>query len=206
MAKRLGKPNNVGALATNDPQIRQPCRRIQEALMPRWFSDFPCYIRSMRATLTLVTKELFRHQQKEITMQKLYKLFTGLFIAILISSSSFLPNLLAAQQDKGKPEKVEKTKTERAYPFHGKLSAFDKKAKSITLHGKEKSRTFYLTDKTKIVKNGKTATLEDAVVGEDVAGSILPDENGKLVLKSLRLGPKPEADKKPAKPTKDEES
>ncbi len=138
-------------------------------------------------------------------MKKSFSLFTGLVIAIILSCSSFSPGLRADPQDKGKPESTEKAKTEKAYPFRGKLSALDKKAKSITLHGKEKSRTFYLTEKTKIEKNGKPATLEDAVVGEDVAGSILPDENGKLILNSLRLGPKPETDKKPAKPKKEKE-
>jgi hypothetical protein len=139
-------------------------------------------------------------------MQKLFKLFTGLFIAILLTSSSFSPNLMADEQDTGSSDKVEKAKKQKAYPFRGKLSALDTKAKSITLHGKEKSRTFYLTDKTKIEKNGKPATLEDAVVGEDVAGSTLPDENGKLMLNSLRLGPKPAVEKKPAKPKKSKES
>ncbi len=138
-------------------------------------------------------------------MKKVFKLFTALFIATAITSSGFAPSAMADPQEKEKPAKTEETKKPRAYPFHGKLGAVDKKASSITLHGKEKSRTFYITAKTKIEKNGKPATLEDAVVGEPVAGSVLPDENGKLMLSSLRLGPKPESDKKPAKPKKEKD-
>jgi hypothetical protein len=149
--------------------------------------------------------EKLSYQQKEKTMKKVFKLFTALFITTAIASSGFTPSLMADPQAKDKPAKTEETKKPRAYPFYGKLGAVDKKAGSITLHGKEKSRTFYITEKTKIEKTGKPATIEDAVVGEQVAGSVLPDENGKLMLSSLRLGPKPESDKKPAKPKKDKE-
>ena len=139
-------------------------------------------------------------------MKHLSKLFTVLSIAVVFAVSGFTPQLFADHHEDDKTEKKEKAKKPRAYPFRGKLGAVDKKAQSITLHGKEKSRTLYLSKKTKTQKNGKPATLEGAIVGEEVAGSILPDENGKLMLKSLRFGPKPKSEKKPAKAEKQKDS
>ena len=136
-------------------------------------------------------------------MKNSLKLFSILVLTAILGSTGLAPVSMAADAAaKEQPAKAEKEKKRRAYPFHGKLGALDKKAKSITLHGKEKSRTFYLTEKTKIQKNGKPATLEDAVIGEEVAGSVLPDENGKLMLNRLRIGPKPEKKKKPVKTEK----
>ena len=44
-------------------------------------------------------------------------------------------------------------------PFHGKVSAIDKTAKTIALEGKEKNRTFQITSSTKITKDGKPAIV-----------------------------------------------
>ena len=76
-------------------------------------------------------------------------------------------------------------------PFKGKLGAVDLVNKTITLDEKTK-RTFQVTSDTKIMKAGKPATLEDAVVGEDVGGRYTKGDDGKLVLKSVRFGAKPE--------------
>lgn len=80
----------------------------------------------------------------------------------------------------------------RAIPFHGKLGAVDKTNKTITLDEKTK-RTFEITSDTKIMKAGKPATLDDAVVGDDVAGQYVKGVDGKLQAKSVRFGAKPEA-------------
>lgn len=89
----------------------------------------------------------------------------------------------ASQGDKsgkaGKPAK--------GGPFHGKLAAVDKVAKTITV-GK---RTFQITSETKIKKNGKPATLEDGVVGETVSGYIKPGGEGKLMATTINFGQKP---------------
>jgi hypothetical protein len=62
--------------------------------------------------------------------------------------------------------------TERAkqMPFRGKIVKIDHEAKTVTLGGKEKDRTFALTDQTKIKKNGQAAKLADVLVGESVGG------------------------------------
>ena len=97
--------------------------------------------------------------------------------------------------DEAKPEKPNKEaaaeagKANRAIPFRGKLAS--KTDSSITIG----ARTFEVTAETKIMKAGKSATLADAVVGEDVGGSY-QDQDGKLVAKMVRFGPKPEAEPK----------
>ncbi len=74
-------------------------------------------------------------------------------------------------------------------PFHGKLKAVDKNAKTITV-GKT---TVQITSDTKILKDGKPATLTDAVVGEQVGGAYKKADDGKLNATKIHFGAKPEA-------------
>ena len=122
----------------------------------------------------------------------------GLFIAVLLAASFVITPFTLSAQDKEKPAAAAEAKPQ-AYPFSGKLGAVDKEKKSITILGKEKSRTLFLDDQTKIVKNEKPATLADAAVGEHVAGQVRKTADGKEVLSSLRIGPKPAVEEKPAK-------
>jgi len=73
-------------------------------------------------------------------------------------------------------------------PFRGRLAAIDKAGRTITI-GK---RTFHLTPETKILRAGKPATLESAVLGEETSGGFKTSENGKLVATKVNLGPKVE--------------
>jgi colicin import membrane protein len=94
-----------------------------------------------------------------------------------------------AATDKAATEKQAATKTEKkasAGPFHGKLAALDKMAKTITV-GK---RTFLITSETKMFKAGKPATLDDGVVEEEVSGYVKPNDEGKLVATKVTFGPK----------------
>jgi hypothetical protein len=99
------------------------------------------------------------------------------------------------QTNKAKPAppaadaKAALDKKPSAGPFHAKLSAVDKAAKTITV-GK---RTFQITSETKFFKAGKSATIADGVVGEQVSGYVKPDSDGKLVATKVTFGPKPEA-------------
>jgi len=70
----------------------------------------------------------------------------------------------------------------------------DKTAKTI----KVGERTFHVTSETRIMKAGKPATLDDAVVGEEVGGTY-KEADGKLNAVSLRLGPRPEGGEKKKK-------
>lgn len=122
----------------------------------------------------------------------------GLFFAVILAASVITTPLNLTAQEAGKPVAAE-AKQPRPYPFNGKLSAVDKEMKTITIMGKEKNRTLHLDDQTKVVKNEKPASLADATVGEEIAGQLRKTADGKEVLVSLRLGPKPAAAAKPAK-------
>jgi hypothetical protein len=97
-------------------------------------------------------------------------------------------------------EKKEVAKKPISGPFHGRLANLDKAAKTITV-GK---RTFHITPETKILRNDKPATLEDAVVGEEVSGYMKPDEAGKMFATKLNLGPKAGAQASAKKSAEDE--
>jgi len=85
-------------------------------------------------------------------------------------------------------------KKPKAAPFNGKILSVDQVNKTITLDEKTK-RTFQITSDTKIVKDGKPATLEDAVVGDSIGGRWTQDANGKLTATSVRFGVKPKTAK-----------
>ena len=78
------------------------------------------------------------------------------------------------------------TKSKAAHPFHGKLAAVDKIAKTI----KVGESVYQVTSATKITKDGKPATLEDGIVGEPVSGYVKPTEDGKMPATTLHFGAK----------------
>jgi hypothetical protein len=83
----------------------------------------------------------------------------------------------------------------RAIPFHGMISAVDTRAKTFTIAGKEHSRTFKITDKTVMTKAGAPATMKDVVANEEVRGSYWKVMDGTLEAKTVKLGPKTDAEK-----------
>ena len=95
---------------------------------------------------------------------------------------------------KTQPEATAKKSS--AGPFHGKLAAVDLASRSIKV-GK---RTFFVTAETKIQKAGKTAKLEDGIVGDPCSGYVKTDDHGRLVAKSINFGPKAEGAAATAKP------
>jgi len=105
------------------------------------------------------------------------------------------------QKDESSTAAAVKEKKKDTAPFHGKISAVDMTAKTITVG----ERIFQVTSSTKIMKAGKPATLDEATVGEEVGGLYKKAEDGKLELLSLRLGPKPEKEAKPEEPEKKKE-
>lgn len=75
------------------------------------------------------------------------------------------------------------------------ISAVDQKAKTFTIAGKEKSRVFKITDKTVMTKAGAPATMKDVVANEEVRGSYWKMSDGTMEAKTLKLGPKTDAEK-----------
>jgi hypothetical protein len=94
----------------------------------------------------------------------------------------------SSQKNSAAEKKDAHEKKASSHPFHGILKAVDKNAKTITV-GKV---TYQITSETKFKKHDKPATLDDGVVGEEAAGYLKPDANGKLFASSVRFGPKPE--------------
>ena len=98
--------------------------------------------------------------------------------------------------EKKTPAAVEKKadpageKKQGRIPFNGKLDAVDKITKIITVG----ERKFQITSETKLMKHGTPATLEDATVGEGVGGNYEKGDDGKLVARMVRFGPRPEAE------------
>ena len=118
---------------------------------------------------------------------------TPLLLALLVgglthnapaqSTNKTAPNRNSATQ---KQEPATGEKKPSAGPFHGKLAALDKTARTIKV-GK---RTFQITSETKIKRAGKPATLDDAIVGEEISGYNKPADDGKLIATTVNLGPK----------------
>ena len=115
------------------------------------------------------------------------------------ASASASPKATTAPKTKASPTPAANTTTDvtkaRAIPFHGMISAVDQKAKTFTIAGKEKSRVFKVTDKTVMTKAGKPATIKDAVANEEVRGSYWKLTDGTLEAKTVKLGPKTDAEK-----------
>ena len=84
---------------------------------------------------------------------------------------------------------------QRAIPYRGKIASVDSSAKTFTIAGKDKSRTFKITDKTTMTKAGQPATMKDVVADEEVRGSYWKMADGTLEAKTVRLGPLTEAEK-----------
>src|SRR6185369_8280244 len=94
----------------------------------------------------------------------------------------------AAEGAKDKPAQTPKPEDkQKQMPFRGKVSAVDKIAKTITLEGKEKGRTYHITSASKITKSGKPAVLDDVVVGQSVGG-LVKETAGKWEVATLNIG------------------
>jgi len=84
------------------------------------------------------------------------------------------------------PNQTMTPKGHNVIPFHGKITAVDTKAMTLTIG----SRTFQITSDTKISKDGQPATLSDGMVGEPVRGTYKKADAGKLDAVSVQFGAK----------------
>jgi hypothetical protein len=90
--------------------------------------------------------------------------------AVVTCMVAFALNQGLAQETGGSTTSPKTTERAKQMPFRGKIVKIDHEAKTVTLGGKEKDRTFALTEQTKIKKNGQAAKLADVLVGESVGG------------------------------------
>jgi hypothetical protein len=122
-------------------------------------------------------------------MIDLIKLSTFAFLATALTA---LPAHAQATKTNKPPVDAKASTEKKPHPIHGKLAAINKSANSITV-GKT---PYFLNAETKITKGGKPASLEQAVIGEDVSGYVKPGSDGKLFASTLHLSPKLDAKKK----------
>lgn len=108
-------------------------------------------------------------------------------LSLLAMAVAATPIVSRAQTTSTNAVPKKKAAPNRTLPFRGKLKAVDNTAKTITVG----TETIHITSETKITKSGKPATLEDGIVGDDVAGAYHKDAEGKSDAISLRFGPKP---------------
>jgi hypothetical protein len=119
--------------------------------------------------------------------RKIAKITTlSLFAAALVA----MP-VLSRAQDSNAPASPNQTapakpKKHSNPPFHGKLSAVDTNAKTLTVG----TLTLQVTPDTKITKDGQPAVLADGVVGEQVRGSYKKTDDGKLNAVTVHFGVK----------------
>src|SRR4051812_37532506 len=76
------------------------------------------------------------------------------------------------------------SETEGPAKFYGPVSAVDAAAKTLTVG----DQTYTVTGESQVTKDGKPATLADAVVGEPARGSFTKSKDGKLEVTKLRFG------------------
>lgn len=124
--------------------------------------------------------------------------------AIVAAALVAAPAVLRAEDKPAQPGAGQSSehaaKKKGVVPFHGKVSAVDATAATVTV-GKT---TVNITSETKITKDGKPATLADITVGEKIGGSYKKDEAGKMNAVSIRIGEKPEKEaKKPKQENKE---
>ena len=60
------------------------------------------------------------------------------------------------------------------------VSAVDQKNKTFTISGKEATRVFKVTEKTKLLKGAGNATMSDIVDNEEVSGAYWKNPDGSL--------------------------
>ena len=124
-------------------------------------------------------------------MKKLVSSLLATLICVGVATTVQAQEKKGKGKDAPKGEKAEGKKRD-TYPFNGKVASADKSAMTITLQGKEKSRVIKVTSQTKIEKDGKPATFDDAKAGEAVRGSLKKDASGAEVATLVRIGQAPE--------------
>lgn len=111
--------------------------------------------------------------------------------AIVASAFMVAPALVQAEDSPAKkPAAAESGAPAKKHvvPFHGKVSAVDATAMTVTLA----KHTLTVTSETKIMKEGKPATFADITEGEKITGQYKKDAAGKLNATVIHIGGKGE--------------
>ncbi len=101
--------------------------------------------------------------------------------ALRAAESTYAP--AGGQEAASKHKRPEHT----TVPFHGKLTAVNTNAMTITVG----DRTFEITSETKITKDNVPANLADGVLGEMVGGAFRKGADGKLTATMIHFAVAP---------------
>jgi len=112
-----------------------------------------------------------------------------LILALTLAAFAAITTLPSPAADANPAAEPKAAPAARAVPFNGKIDSVDKQAKTI----KVGERVFNVTSTTRIIKDNKPATLDDAKAGDEVGGAYREGADKKLNLVTLRVGPKPAA-------------
>ena len=97
------------------------------------------------------------------------------------------PAVVRAEDKPAMPGAAESgTPKAKKLPFHGNVTAVDTTGMTVTLANQK----FHVTSDTKIMKEGKPATLADITVGEKITGQYTKDDAGKLDATVIHIGGK----------------
>jgi hypothetical protein len=82
---------------------------------------------------------------------------------------------------------VTNDKKRNSYPFHGTIASVDFAGKTLALEGKKKNRIILITAETRFIKNGAKTTLEDAVSGGRITGTLRKNSSGQEEALTIRF-------------------
>ena len=106
--------------------------------------------------------------------------------SIVAAALVAVPTVSRAQDAAAPAAAAPAAKKHGGLPFHGKVTAVDTTASTITI----KDLTINVTSDTKITKDGQPVTLADITVGAAVGGSYKKDDAGKLTATVIHVGAK----------------
>lgn len=121
-----------------------------------------------------------------------------LLFSIIAAAFIAVPTITRAQDNGKKPESAESSKPAKKHglSIHGKVAAVDTTAMTVTV-GKS---TANVTSETKILKDGKPATLADVTVGEMISIVYKKNDSGKMDATTIYIGGKAKGESKKKKP------
>ncbi len=111
-------------------------------------------------------------------------------LALTVAALTAMPALTQAQ-DTPPPAKKHHA---GGQAIHGKVSAEDTTAMTVTVGGKGGDKTYTVTSETKIMKDGAPATFADIKVGEFISGAYKLDGDKMIATRITIIKPKKKSD------------
>jgi len=107
-------------------------------------------------------------------------------LATILAAVIAAPAVVRAEAASTNAPSADAPKKHHGSVFHGKVSAVDAAAMTVTVG----TKTYTVTSDTKIVKDGKPAAFADITVGEVIGGGYKKDASGTLTATKITIGGK----------------